>query len=110
MSVGLEVGDQFRGVFQKFRSFQGESIVTNSADNVFQILADNFGIKYLFNLKFNGVVDNYWGWGRLFVSSEWVGSCGFKKIYVEYWVGPHGSGEVQLICMARNLLLNLKSP
>ena len=55
----MELVDQFRGVFQEFHRFPGELIITNPVDKVFHVLMDNFGIKYLYNLKLNVVVNDY---------------------------------------------------
>ena len=90
----MEVVHQLKGVFQPFRRFPSEFIVTNTTDKVFQSFSDKFGVKDLFNLKFDVVVNDYSVWGKLFQSKEWVGGCGFTNRYVEHWVAFHGSGEV----------------
>ena len=70
--------NQLRGVFQEFRRFPSELVVTNSTDKVFQSFLDKLGIKYLFNLEFNVVIDDDRRWGRLLLSSKRVACCGFK--------------------------------
>ena len=57
--LSIQAVDQFRGGSQEFRRFPGEFVVANPADEVFQILADKFGVKDLFNLKFDVVVHDY---------------------------------------------------
>ena len=74
----MEVVNQLRGVFQEFRGFPSEFVVTNPTDKVFQSFPDKLGIKYLFNLEFDVVVDDGRRWGRLLLSSKRVASCGFK--------------------------------
>ena len=70
--------NQLRGVFQEFRRFPSELVVTNPTDKVFQSFLDKLGIKYLFNLEFNVVIDDDRRWGRLLLSSKRVACCGFK--------------------------------
>ena len=74
----MEVVNQLRGVFQEFRRFPSEFVVTNPMDKVFQSFSDNLGIKDLFNLKFDVVVNDDRRWGRLLLSSKGVACCGFK--------------------------------
>ena len=74
----MEVVNQLRGVFQEFRRFPGEFVVTNPTDKLFQSFSDKLGIKYLFNLEFVIVVDDDRKWGRLLLSSKRVTCCGFK--------------------------------
>ena len=74
----MEVVNQLRGVFQEFRGFPSEFVVTNPTDKVFQSFPDKLGIKYLFNLEFNVVVNDDRRWGRLLLSSKRVACCGFQ--------------------------------
>ena len=74
----MEVLNLLRGVFQEFRRFSSEFVVTNPTDKVFQSFPDKLGIKYLLNLKFDVVVDNDRRWGRLVLSSKRVACYGFK--------------------------------
>ena len=75
----IEVVDQFRGVFEEFCRFPGKFDVTNPADKVFQNFADKFGVKDLFTLKFDVVIDDYWGWGRLCLSNDWGVAAGSTR-------------------------------
>ena len=52
----MEVVNQLRGVFQKFRRFPSEFVIANPTDKVFQRFSDNLRIKYLFNVEFDVVV------------------------------------------------------
>ena len=54
----MEVVNQLSGVYQEFRRFPGEFVITNPTDKVFQSFSVNLGIKYLLNLEFNVVVNN----------------------------------------------------
>ena len=74
----MEVVNQLRGVFQEFRRFPSEFVVTNPTDKVFQRFPDKLGIKYLLNLEFDFVVNDDRRWGRLLLSSKRVACCGFK--------------------------------
>ena len=74
----MEVVNQLRGVFQEFRSFPSEFVVTNPTDKRFQSFPDKHGIKYLFNLEFDVVVDDDRWWGRMLLSSKRIACCGFK--------------------------------
>ena len=74
----MDVVNQLRRVFQEFRRFPSEFIVTNPTDKVFESFSDKLGIKYLLNLKFDVVVDDIRRWGRLLLSSKGVACCGFK--------------------------------
>ena len=74
----MEVVNQLSGVYQEFRRFPGEFVITNPTDKVFQSFSDNLGIKDLFNLKFDVVVNDDRRWGRLLLSSQGVACCGFK--------------------------------
>ena len=74
----MEVVNHLKGVFQEFRRFPGEFVITNPTDKVFQSFLNKLGIKYLFNLEFDVVVDDDRRWGRLLLSSKRVTCCGFK--------------------------------
>ena len=85
----MEVVNQLKGVFQKFRRFPSEFVVTNPSDKVFQSFSDKLGIKYLFNLAFDVVVHDDRRWGRLLLSNKGVACCGFKSGYMKNWVAFH---------------------
>ena len=74
----MEVVNQLRGVFQQFRRFTSEFVVTNPMDKVFQSFPDKLGIKYLLNFEFDVIVDDDRRWGRLLLSSKRLACCGFK--------------------------------
>ena len=74
----MEVVNQLRGVFQEFRRFPSEFVVTNTTDKVFQSFPDKLAIKYLLNLEFDVVVDDDRRWGRLLLTRKRVACCGFK--------------------------------
>ena len=74
----MEVVNQLRGVFQEFRRFPSEFVITNPTDKVFQSFSDKLGIKYLLNLEFDVVVEDDRRWGRLLLSSKRVACCGYK--------------------------------
>ena len=74
----MEVVNQLRGVFQEFRRFPSEFVITNPTDKVFQSFSDKLGIKYLLNLEFDVVVEDDRRWGRLLLSSKRVACRRFK--------------------------------
>ena len=60
------------GVFQEFRRFPSEFVVTNPTDKVFESFPDKLGIKYPISLELEVVVTDDWRWGRLLLSIKRV--------------------------------------